>query len=319
MPGFNTLEDKIKKELKKYQDEEMFWIYDIILKINSNSKDYLKSRYISGITNFNQLRELIIEELLKSESEDKIKYRFEAIKNAKIKFIKNEIFNEFKKDSRLCLFTLSSLNKHSLNKKESQIDLDYLVEDNSIEILTETLLVTNKDFKFISEKYIYIKFIINIFINKISERKLIKIKQEYKNKVKQEINSSTKFNDQYFINWSYDYLISKKLNFKKASHSCHNNEDKKLFIISYLDFLYLSDHQEHEILTIRMSKAWSQKKFRDGNKVKNPYHIPLTKKAKEELGKLSDFKNLSESDILERLINQMFLYEMCDKDGNLKY
>jgi len=66
------LKDQITEKLKKYQDEEMLWIYDIILKINSNNKDYLKPRYINGIKNFNQLRELIIDELLKSESEDKI-------------------------------------------------------------------------------------------------------------------------------------------------------------------------------------------------------------------------------------------------------
>lgn len=68
-----------------------------------------------------------------------------------------------------------------------------------------------------------------------------------------------------------------------------------------------------------MSKAWSQKKFRDGDKVKKNYHIPLTKKAKEELNQLSTFKNTSEAKIIEDLIHQMFLDEMCDEKENSKY
>ena len=319
MSRYEILKDQIIKKLKKYQDEEMLWIYDIILKINSNNKDYLKSRYINCIKNFDQLRELIIDELLKSESEDEINYNFEAIKNAKTTFIRNEIFNEFKKDSRLCLFTLSFLNKISLDKKESQIDLDYLFKDKSTKISTEALVTTNKDFKFISKSYVYINFIFNIFYNRISERELIKIKQKYENKIKKEINSSSKFNDQNFINWSYDYLMSRNSDFERASKSCFDDNDKKLLIISYLDFLNLSDPQGHENLTTKMSKAWSQKKFRDADKVKKNYHIPLTQKAKEELSELSAFKNTSEAKILEELIHQMFLDQMCDENGKSKY
>jgi predicted DNA-binding protein len=53
--------------------------------------------------------------------------------------------------------------------------------------------------------------------------------------------------------------------------------------------------------------------------VKKQYHLPLTKGAKSELKKLSDFKNKTENEILEELIHQMYLKEMCDEDGKLKY
>lgn len=319
MPGFNTLEDKIKKRLAKYHDEDMLWIYDIILKTNSGVRNQIKWYDLKRLKNFNQLKDLIIKELLKSESEDKVEFGFQAIENAKTTFIRNEIFNEFKKDSRLCLFTLSFLDKHSLDKKESQIDLDYLFKDKSTKISTETLLTTNKEFKFISKNYVYINFIFKIFYNRVSERELIKIKQKYENKIKKEINSSSKFNDQNFINWSYDYLMSRKSDFERASKSCFDDNDKKLLIISYLDFLNLSNPQGHENLTTKMSKAWSQKKFRDADKVKKNYHIPLTQKAKEELSELSAFKNTSEAKILEELIHQMFLDQMCDENGKSKY
>lgn len=70
---------------------------------------------------------------------------------------------------------------------------------------------------------------------------------------------------------------------------------------------------------LRWIKHGVKKKFRDSNKVKKDYHLPLTKKSKEELAKLSAFKKLSESDILEQLIHQMFLKEMCDEKENSKY
>ena len=80
MPRFETLEDKIKKELKKYHDEDMFWIYDIILRTNSNNKYKIKQINIENLENFSQLREIIIDELKKIKNENKIEYCFDAIK-----------------------------------------------------------------------------------------------------------------------------------------------------------------------------------------------------------------------------------------------
>lgn len=49
------------------------------------------------------------------------------------------------------------------------------------------------------------------------------------------------------------------------------------------------------------------------------YHLPLTKKAKKELKKLSQVKNLSENLMLEKLINEAYLKEICDENGVSKY
>lgn len=128
MPRFETLEDKIKKELKKYHDEDMFWIYDIILRTNSNNKYKIKQIDIENLENFSQLREIIIDELKKIKSENKIEYCFDAIKKTEIFFIKKEILNHFKKDLRLCLFTLSNLILNIDKNNLGPYILDDLVE-----------------------------------------------------------------------------------------------------------------------------------------------------------------------------------------------
>jgi len=69
----------------------------------------------------------------------------------------------------------------------------------------------------------------------------------------------------------------------------------------------------------RMRKSWSQQKFRDAGKTKTKHHLPLTKQAKRNLKKLALFKNKSESEILEELINESYLLEMCDDEGKALY
>ena len=47
--------------------------------------------------------------------------------------------------------------------------------------------------------------------------------------------------------------------------------------------------------------------------------VSQAKGIKAELEELSAFKKLSESEMLEQLIHQMFLKEMCDEKENSKY
>ena len=68
-----------------------------------------------------------------------------------------------------------------------------------------------------------------------------------------------------------------------------------------------------------MRKSWSMQKFRDAGKTKTKHHLPLTKQAKRNLKKLALFKNKSESEILEELINESYLLEMCDDEGRALY
>lgn len=306
MPGFKDIRHQIESELKKYHKEDLMWIYNIVLGLNSRNENRLRLSDIKNSTNFDEIKELIIKELIAYNNEDEIIINFKLFNEQKKYFIKNEIFSDFKKDLRLCLFCISHLEIKEKNNNKSHFD---------------NLLLSNKNlrFYFYSKNYIYIRFVYYILSKEIKIDELLEAKEEYNHLIRKKINTSLKFKDENFIIWAFEYLRSHGDFSERDFEEILNNSDKDLFITSYLDFFYLNKPLEYEILTIKMNKAWSQKKFRDSNKVKKDYHLPLTNKAKEELAKLSAFKKLSESDILEELIHQMFLKEMCDENGKLMY
>lgn len=59
-------------------------------------------------------------------------------------------------------------------------------------------------------------------------------------------------------------------------------------------------------LTATLKNSWAQQKFRQDEKTKKKFHLPLTKQAKINLSFLADRYNLSESAVLEKLINEDF-------------
>lgn len=67
-----------------------------------------------------------------------------------------------------------------------------------------------------------------------------------------------------------------------------------------------------------MRKTWSQRKFRESNKAKKAYHLPLTKRTQDQLEKLVELKNMKKEDIIEELINQEFS-NFTDSSGKFKY
>ena len=103
-----------------------------------------------------------------------------------------------------------------------------------------------------------------------------------------------------------------------TSKNTHNYEYFTLITTSLDCHNFTPESEKHQFIQ-RMSQSWSQKKFRDTGKTKTKHHLPLTKKAKAELKKLANFKNKSESDILEELINESYLLEMCDDEGRALY
>ena len=305
MPGFKDTRHEIENELKKYHKEDLMWIYDILLGVNSKTNTRLRFDDIKDLTNFDEIQELIILKLI-DYNKDELISDFKLFSQHKKYFIKNEVFSDFKKDLRLCLLCISHLESKEKPKNKSKFD---------------NLLAPVKKlrFTFYSKNYIYIRFIYYILSQEVKIDELLEAKKDYNNLIRKKINTSLKFKDENFTIWAMQYLRPYSYFSERDFREILNKSDTDLFIISYLDFLYLRKPLEHEVLTIKMNKAWSQKKFRDSNKVKKDYHLPLTKKAKEELVKLSALKKLSESDILEDLIHQMFLKEMCDENGRLKY
>ena len=69
----------------------------------------------------------------------------------------------------------------------------------------------------------------------------------------------------------------------------------------------------------RMKRSWSQKVHRDSGRAKKKYHLPLAKNTRDRLRKMSMVEDVSESDILERLINEEYGSKYLDVNGRDKY
>lgn len=124
------------------------------------------------------------------------------------------------------------------------------------------------------------------------------------------------------IKWTKDYLNPK-------GHYCDIAVDKsdysdiRAVILSSLDIIdppsidYKSyKPSDHKELTIdKMKRAWSQQKYRDAGKTKKPYHLPLTKETKRRLEKMSDVRGLSETAMLDVMINRFYELDYVDADG----
>lgn len=118
-----------------------------------------------------------------------------------------------------------------------------------------------------------------------------------------------------FLIWAYQYLKKKNMLMDPATTHIGYLESINL----YFDLIYFNDALLYEVKIDSIKKAWRQKQFRDQGKTKKEYHLPLTKQAKDELSNLAKFNNLSENSMLEKLIHQAYLSEMCDEKGKQKF
>lgn len=312
MPGFD--DSRSIRELppfeavKKYDDEEIIWIYNEVLHLNRMysqttnrrrelKKDNIQMEDIKKFKSFEEIRHEIIKmiiDLNHNNNEEIINRFFKEINRDEILNRDKQFFSFLKDEKRLCFFMVNSI-------------------ENSFRS-------SNSHFIYYENPYIYIvHYFSNIGINTNFD-KFYRVKRIFSDQLQKDShNNSPNFENYDFLKWAYAYLKERDNEFKKTRYTPGNQEEHKNYIVAYLDYLLDSDDKSHYVLTRKLFKAWSQKKFRAENREKKPYHLPLTIQAKSELKKLSDFKNKSESTILEDLIHQMYLNEMCDEDGKQKY
>jgi hypothetical protein len=314
MSGFNvesSIPDIIDEKLKKYDDEDMIWIYNEVLKLPERIDN--SSRRHSNGQRRNDRQNLSFRDIEKYKSIDgiknRIKIKLKEINDREILeyfFIETEKRNDLidkknnftflKQNKRICSFAVNYLNNKD-NRRESDCYFEYTENSYFYIIYHFTFNRTESD---------------NYDLERIKDVNLNTILKSYH-------NNSKNFEDKDFLIWAYSYLRDKNEDFRKIRFIPEKNYDYQNLIVSFLDYLLYFDKDYHYLLTNQLYKAWSQRKFRAADKIKKPYHLPLTKLAKSELKKLSDFKNKTENEILEELIHQMYLSEMCDEDGKLKY
>jgi len=126
--------------------------------------------------------------------------------------------------------------------------------------------------------------------------------------------------------WLYKYLSKRGL-YKYDVENYVGLNNQKLRLLASLDAIdiKLEEGQSYThslsktIIIDRMKRAWSQQKYRDAGKTKKPYHLPLTKKTKARLEKMAEVEGLSETAMLDHLINMSYEIDYTDKNGKDLY
>ncbi|MDO6528182.1 hypothetical protein Q4519_21170 [Motilimonas sp. 1_MG-2023] len=119
------------------------------------------------------------------------------------------------------------------------------------------------------------------------------------------------------IDWVMEYL-SKQESFVSLKNACMPvaNVSKYSILVSAVD---LFNHYEPkntprlELLIIKMKKAWSQKKHRDGLKGRKAYNVIMSTDAKQKLKVIADARDYKQNETIENLINEAYEKHLVEK------
>lgn len=121
-----------------------------------------------------------------------------------------------------------------------------------------------------------------------------------------------------FYIWAKKYMDENSA-YKSRAYSPTEDSEYPVIVNSIFDQLYYDNSEVHYALRKKLSNAWYQKKFRQDNKVKRENYYALTKKAKESLKVLCYKRNLTEDQMIEKLINEHYIKECCTPLGKSLY
>lgn len=293
----------------------------------------------------NEKTEIITQILssFKDKETDLVNYVIYLIKNNLTKFYygTNAIYNirsslnNLQDVKKINTFLEESFQKLDYSELQNIKKLEYYKHDMFINISEIRNLIKDKRLlELLKRDAIYtFNFNFNFIINEIwlndflnihrimllnSNKKFIldDINFKYSTLVNNDKNLKKYMNNKDFLIWAYQYL-KKKQPIAMLNPATKNDEYKESITL-YLDSFF-NNNQLYNAEIDKIKKAWQQKQFRDQGKTKKEYHLPLTKQAKNELSYLAKFNNLSENSMLEKLIHQAYLSEMCDEKGNTKF
>ena len=136
--------------------------------------------------------------------------------------------------------------------------------------------------------------------------------------------------DENILDWMYDYLSIRTPIIKIAGPAEEAGHKKVLILLSLYFFDWSQHHASFQgwetapsgkklIFIDKIKRAWSQQKYRAAGKTKSKYHLPLTKQTHRRLAKMAQVKGLSETAILDILINRFYEIDCVDIDGKDLY
>ena len=284
------------KEVRCLSKREVRWV-----------QSYLSRKYITGFYNLgsNSPHKELIRQLAEQDNFQELFY--DAYNTMQHNILPEENFEWIKNDIRIQIFILEILsneNNHIFNTSpiNSVIHEIYIFFDyNNNSSLANRIILNN-----IKNRWFAIKSI-----------------DKYSKWLKEDNNEQ--------ISWVGNYLLEKEL-LIKSTYNFTSIKEERAKILASLDLIYIDTLQEvfgkysvseetasKTIIIDKMKRAWSQQKYRDAGKTKKPYHLPLTKKTKARLEKMAQVQGLSETAMLDILINRFYELDYVDVDGKDLY
>jgi hypothetical protein len=290
-----TVDEAITNGLKQFSEEDLFLIYDEVLRLitidrdrnaRHSPKDLLN---IDGYQEFKEIRNEITEILKNFRQISEIERVFINVKRRKEFSAPLNHLYAIKNDQRLCRFTFNYIK--NMNKNN---DSKFYINNNP---------------------YMQINHLIMSEDSVISHRFSIRIKDSQKTfitKIKK-LNNEKNLNDKDFNEWAYTYLINSNSEFKDIDYHPVNKKERSDLIISFLDYLYSFKNEDYKNLTHNLYRAWTQKKFRDSNKTNKNSPPKIPKDVQKKLKEISKKIQRTEEEILSELISDKYRELMINR------
>ncbi|WP_227592235.1 hypothetical protein [Acinetobacter sp. TTH0-4] len=315
----------IDKLLRGFKEHEYVWI---AWKAASNDNysprnllDFFNEKY-----SYDYLFDYIKKTLSNLEEED-IDIFVNNCRKEKEEYFLNIDINLYLKDDRLCwflinrftqdynifIFSRESILKRFKNSGTSNQINNYILYKHPSKSRLYRQTNNPKVHKNINNPRIFIlaliylnpEITINIVQRNIDLENYI---AEFDKVKKEKINLNKYIKDKDFIEWSKNYIDK---NFKYTVFPQFIFEKEKLhenYIYAYFDDLYTNNREKYINNLNKLKKSWQQNVFRSKNKdnLKKKFHLPLRKNTKVRLKELAEIDNISESELLEKLINREY-------------
>ena len=298
----NNNEFLINKFLRGFNKHDYVWIAWNLANEDNQSERYLLD-FFNKYSSFELLYDYIKSTLLILE-EDSLNLIIDKYNNKKEKYLLKTELNSLKTSHRLCWFLVNR----------------FAGEDRI------SLITGSRTYKQIHNPYIFFLVIIFIYKEKLGgideiDLKLNKYTADYREIKNEKKNLEKYINNKDFTEWAINYIDK---NFRYSvfpkihidTHELHQE-----YIYAYFDDLYFYNEEKYINDLNKLKKAWQQNVFRKKSE-DNPrkkFHLPLKKNTKICLEKLAHVKNMSESDILEELINKAYKKDICNEKGKTDY
>ena len=122
-----------------------------------------------------------------------------------------------------------------------------------------------------------------------------------------------------FYRWAKNYMDDHNEKYHSTAYTPITDEEYRTTVNIIFDKLFDENKDIYAALKDKLANAWYQKKYRQKNKGKKPHYYALSKRAKEALHILAFKRNMSEEQIIENLINEFYVKECVDVQGQSLY